>query len=390
MKVKSILLGTLVLASFTAFSQTSNLRKAKTSYDKFNEVKSVGNAALGVSDLNIAKEALEKAIENEKTMNLAETWTYYALVNADLALLDSTDASEQYIQKAVEAREKAISLDTEKENAQNLNILGSILAQYELNKGAKLWDSQDFQGAYTAFDKGLTYLPGDTTLLYYSGMAAVNAQDYDKALAKYVELVPIDSFSNNRQIILDVSRLYLMQGDTANAIKYAEIGTQKYPGDGELATQHIELNLMAGNDEQTIKAINDQVSKDPDNKNLHYYLGIAYSETGDTEKAEASYKKALEIDPNYLDANINLGGLILNKGIDHFNKTNNANLQQAEYDAEIKKAYDIFDTALPYLQKAVEIDGKSQVALTNLKRYYEIKEDQAKIDELQARLDALQ
>ncbi|MFC7523276.1 tetratricopeptide repeat protein [Parapedobacter sp. GCM10030251] len=390
MKVKSILLGTLVLASLTAFSQTSNLRKAKTSYDKFNEVKSVGNAALGVSDLNIAKEALEKAIEHEKTMNLAETWTYYALVNADLALLDSTEASEQYIQKAVEAREKAISLDTEKENAQNLNILGSILAQYELNKGAKLWDSQDFQGAYTAFDKGLTYLPGDTTLLYYSGMAAVNAQDYDKALAKYVELVPIDSFSNNRQIILDVSRLYLMQGDTANAIKYAEIGTQKYPGDAELATQHIELNLMAGNDDQTIKAINDQVSKDPDNKNLHYYLGIAYSETGDTEKAEASYRKALEIDPNYLDANINLGGLILNKGIDHFNKTNNANLQQAEYDAEIKKAYDIFDTALPYLEKAVEIDGKSQVALTNLKRYYEIKEDQAKIDELQARLDALQ
>ena len=82
--------------------------------------------------------------------------------------------------------------------------------------------------------------------------------------------------------------------------------------------------------------------------------------------------------------------MILNKGIDHFNKTNNANLQQAEYDAEIKKAYDIFDTALPYLEKAVEIDGTSHVALTNLKRYYEIKEDQAKIDELQARIDALQ
>ncbi len=390
MKVKSILLGTLVLASSAAFSQTSNLRKAKASYDKFNEVKSVGNAVLGVSDLNTAKEALDKAIEHEKTMNLAETWTYYALVNADLALLDSTEASEQYIQKAVEAREKAISLDTEKENEQNINILGSILAQYELNRGAKLWDGQDFLGAYSAFDKGLTYLPGDTTLLYYSGMAAVNAQDYEKALAKYVELVPIDSFSNNRQIILDVSRLYLMQGDTTNAIKYAEIGTQKYPEDSELATQHIELNLMAGNDDQTIKAINDQVAKNPENKNLHYYLGIAYSETGDIENAEASYRKALDIDPNYLDANINLGGLILNKGIDHFNKTNNANLQQAEYDTEIKKAYDIFDTALPYLEKAVEIDGKSQVALTNLKRYYEIKEDQAKIDELQARLDALQ
>ncbi|HWL00717.1 MAG TPA: tetratricopeptide repeat protein, partial [Parapedobacter sp.] len=386
MNVKSILLGVLVLSSSAAFSQNSNLRKAKTSYDKFNEVKSIGSASLGSADLATAKEALEKAIEHEKTKDLAETWTYYALVNADLALLDSTDTGEQYIQTAAEAREKAIALDKENENEQNLNILNSILAQYDLNKGVKAWDSQDFETAYTAFDQGLKYLPQDTTLLYYSGLAAINSQDYEKALSKYVELVPIDSFSNNKQIILDVSRLYLMQGDTTNAIKYAEIGANKYPDDSELATQNIELNLMSGNEEKIINTITAQVEKDPENENLHYYLGIAYSEMGDLEKAEAAYRKALDVNPDYLDANINLGGLILNKGIDHFNKTNNASLQQAEYDAEIKKAYDIFDSALPYLEKAVELDGSSYLALTNLKKYYEIKENDDKIAELQARI----
>src|SRR5690606_15667538 len=379
MKVKSILLGMLVIASSAAFSQTSNLRKAKASYNKFNEVKSIGSSALGATDLVSAKEALEKAIEHEKTKDLAETWTYYALVNADLALLDSTDAAESYIQTAAEAHEKAVSLDAEKEHEQNLNIVNSIIAQYEMNKGVKAWDNQDFEAAYTAFDKGLAYLPNDTTLLYYSGLAAINSQDYDKALSKYVELVPIDSFSNNKQIILDVSRLYLMQGDTTNAIKYAEIGANKYPEDGELATQNIELNLMAGNEQEIINTITAQVEKDPENENLHYYLGIAYSEMGELEKAEAAYRKALDINPDYLDANINLGGLILNKGIDHFNKTNNASLPQAEYDVEIKKAYDIFDSALPYLEKAVELNGSSYLALTNLKKYYEIKEDKDKI-----------
>jgi len=390
MKLKSVLLGTLIIASSVAYSQTSNLRKAKASYDKFNEVKSIGNAALGASDLTAAKDALEKAIEHEKTSQLAETWTYYALVNADLALLDSTEAAEGYIQTAVEAREKAISLDTEKENEQNLAILNSILAQHELNKGVKAWDSQDFASAYTAFDKGLNYLPGDTTLLYYSGLAAVNSQNFEGALEKYIELVPIDSFSNNKQVILDVSRIYLMEGDTANAIKYAELGANKYPDDPDLATQNIELNLMAGNEEKIINTINTQIAKEPNNKNLHYYLGIAYSALEDVEKAEAAYRKAVEIDPNYLEANINLGGLILNKGIDQFNKTNNASLPQAEYDAEIKKAYEIFDSALPFLQKAVEVDPNSFLALTNLKKYYEIKEDTAKTEELQARIDALQ
>ena len=390
MNVKSILLGALVLSSSAALAQTSNLRKAKSSYDKFNEVKSVGSAELGAADLAAAKEALDKAIEHDKTKDLAETWTYYALVNADLALMDSTEAGESYIQAAEEARQKALSLDEENENEQNLNVLSSILAQYEMNKGVKAWDSQDFPSAYNSFDKGLTYLPGDTTLLYYSGLAAINSQDYDKALSKYVELVPIDSFSSNKQIILDVSRLYLMQGDTTNAIKYAEIGANKYPEDGELATQNIELNLMAGNEEKIINTITAQAEKDPENENLHYYLGIAYSALDDIENAEAAYRRALDVNPDYLDANINLGGLILNKGIDHFNKTNNASLQQAEYDAEIKKAYDIFDSALPYLQKAVDLDGSSFLALTNLKKYYEIKEDTDKIAELQARIDALQ
>jgi len=307
-----------------------------------------------------------------------------------LALLDSTEAAEGYIQTAVEAREKAISLDTEKENEQNLAILNSILAQHELNKGVKAWDSQDFASAYTAFDKGLNYLPGDTTLLYYSGLAAVNSQNFEGALEKYIELVPIDSFSNNKQVILDVLRIYLMEGDTANAIKYAELGANKYPDDPDLATQNIELNLMAGNEEKIINTINTQIAKEPNNKNLHYYLGIAYSALEDVEKAEAAYRKAVEIDPNYLEANINLGGLILNKGIDQFNKTNNASLPQAEYDAEIKKAYEIFDSALPFLQKAVEVDPNSFLALTNLKKYYEIKEDTAKTEELQARIDALQ
>ncbi len=293
------------------------------------------------------------------------------------------------MQTASEARDKAVSLDQEKEHEQNLNILNSIIAQYEMNKGVQAWDSQDFEAAYNAFDKGLTYLPGDTTLLYYSGLAAINSQDYDKALSKYVELVPIDSFSNNKQIILDVSRLYLMQGDTTNAIKYAEIGTERYPDDGELATQNIELNLMAGNEQKIINTISAQVEKDPENENLHYYLGIAYSEMDDIENAEAAYRKALDLNSEYLDANINLGGLILNKGIDHFNKTNNASLPQAEYDQEIKKAYDIFDSALPYLEKAVELDGSSYLALSNLKKYYEIKEDKDKIAAIQARIDAL-
>lgn len=386
MRVKSVLLGMLVIASSAAFSQNSNLRKAKNSYSKFDEMKSIGSAVLGVADLNSAKEALEKAIEHEKTKDQAETWTYYALVNADLALLDSTEASEAYFQKAVEARDKAISLDQNKENEQHLAALNPMLAHYELIKGVEAWGKEDFEGAHQAFEHGLAYLPSDTTFLYYSGLAASNAQLNDKALERLIELVPIDSFSDNDKAIMEISRIYLAQGDTINAIKYAEIGANKYPGHFGF----IQANLQAGNAEKTIDFINQQIAKEPDNDSLYYLLGISYNEINDIDKSETAYKKALEINPDYLEANINLGGLILNRGIDYLNKTNNAGLPQEEYEAEIQKAYDIVDTALPVLEKAVEVDGSSYLALTNLRKYYEIKDKKDKIAELQARIDALQ
>lgn len=390
MNLKSILSLALVLLSTLAFSQTNNLKRAKASYNKFSDVKSIGNPALGLSDLKSAQSNLEKAIEHEKTKDLAETWVYYALTNADLALIEEGDAAKGYLSTAIEARQKAIELDTDGAQAENLVMLSSTLAQYELNIGVTAWDSQDFASAYSAFDRGSKFLPGDTTLLYYAGLAAVHSQNYQGAIQKYTELVPVEEFSSNKEIILDLSRIYLMQEDTTNAIKYAEIGSNRYPEDGELATQYIELNLMAGNEKEIIQTITNQAAKDPQNKNLQYYLGIAYSSTGDLEKAEEAYKKALQIDPDFVDALINMGGLVLNKGIDKWNQTNNnRELSQQEYDTELQVAHGIFDEALPFLDKAVQLDPNNFIGLSNLQKYYQIKENQEKVDELQARIDAL-
>ncbi len=390
MNVKSLLSLALILLATTAFAQQSNLRRAKTSYNKFNDLKMVGNPYLGMADLKASLASLEKAVEHDKTKDVAETWVYYALATADMALLDTTETSANFFKTAVDARQKALQLDQQGEMAENLNAVSSILAQYELNQGVTAWDAQDFQQAYKYFDRASEFMPGDTTLLYYAGIAAINSENYDNAIAKYVELVPIDSFSQNRQIILDVSRLYLMREDTVSAIKYAKIGTDKYPEDSELATHNIEVNLMAGKDVEVIADINNQIKRDPNNKNLHYYLGIAYSASGDAENAEKAYRQALVVDPNYVEANINLGGLILNRGIDVFNAANNdRSLNQQQYDAALKNAHDIFDQALPFLQKAVDTDGTNLIALDNLMKYYQIKENQEKADEIKARMDAI-
>jgi tetratricopeptide (TPR) repeat protein len=161
---------------------------------------------------------------------------------------------------------------------------------------------------------------------------------------------------------------------------------------------------------------------DPKNKTLYYYAGLTYSQVADENEAKATkakddatkkplqqtaaddytkaaenYKKALEIDPDYFDANLNLGYVLMRPAIDMFNQARliPAN-KQKDYEAARLKADALFDLAKPYLQKAVEINPKSVDALSNLRNYYKGKYDpanaaanSAKAAELKKQIDAL-
>jgi tetratricopeptide (TPR) repeat protein len=389
MKIKSALLLALIFAASATFAQTSNVRKAKNAYTEFDKLKSVGTPELGKNQLMAAKEAIDKAVAHDKTSKDAEAWMFYALIYADLAFEDHTSTGEELQKLAIEGKAKSAELDKENQWSNNLDVVDGILAQRAMNVGIEAWDQQQFAKAHDAFANGIQFIKNDTLLTYYAAIAAVNDQKYDTAIEYYTKLIPIDSFSTRDQVILDVSRIYLLKNDTVNAIKYAEMGNKLYPNNNDLATQYIELNLVSGNMDKVLTNINDQVQRDPNNKNLHYYLGIVYNDS-DPKKAEEAYKKAIELDPNFGDAYINLGGVILNRGIAIYNEINMKNITQAEWEKEVKAAYEIFDQALPVLEKAVELNPKNYIAVSNLLKYYQIKEDEAKIKELTALLDTLE
>jgi tetratricopeptide (TPR) repeat protein len=392
MKIKSFILAlTFVGASLAGFAQKGELNSAKSNYDKYAQLRDANSAALGLANLKTAKASVDKAVTNEKTMNDPATWTYKALIYSDMAMLDSVPTtSRPLITEAATALAKAKELDKAGANKANLDKVNANLAQYEVNLGVKAYQSGKFEDAFASFNNSLNFRPGDTTITYYAGLSAINSKNYKAGIQKYEELVK-SNFSGNNQVYLDLSRLYLMQGDTAKAISIAAEGSGKFKNDAALATQEIELSLMSGKQKEVITKIEAQAQKDPKNKLLPFYLGIAYNASNNNEKAIAAYKQALAIDPQFGDANLNIGGLYLNKGIELYNGANKLpQSKQKEYDSMMKNANVQFDTALPYLQKAVELNPKSRMALDNLKTYYIIKKNQAKVDEITKKIAALQ
>ncbi|MES2872748.1 MAG: tetratricopeptide repeat protein [Bacteroidota bacterium] len=391
MKIKSFILAAVFTASSVlVYAQKGEVANAKKNYDSFVSLKDANSMPLALPNLKNAKASVDKAVANEKTASDPTAWTYKALIYAEMALLDTVPASSKpLITESQAAYKKALELDKDGSNKANLDHLNTALfSQYELNQGVRAYQSNNFADAFTSFTNALNYRPGDTTITYYAGLSAINSKNYDAGIKNYEQLTKTN-FSANNQIYLDLSRLYSMKGDTAKAISIAGEGAMKY-NDAALATQEIELSLMSGKQKEVITKIADQAKRDPKNKLYPYYLGIAYSTVGDVVKAEESYLQAIAIDPNFADANINLGGVMLNKGIALYNEANKLPpSQQKEYDVAMKKAAGEFDKAFPYLQKAAELDPKSRIALENLKTYYLVKKDNAKVDELSKKLEAL-
>lgn len=387
MKTKYVIVSLLTLAvSTAAFAQKSELATAKTEYDKFSVVRT---GKIAATSLNTAKESIDKAAANDKTAALPQTLALKAAIYGSLAN-DTTQASrDNLVKTAQEALKKAQDADSKGENKKLLDDTKMSLANYQLNKGVKDYQAQKYDLAYTAFDTYRQYFPEDTNAILYTGLAAANAKNNDAAISNYKKLVTT-KYSKSASVYNDLTTLYLNKKDTASAVKVMDEATQKFPKNSELAKREIELNLQAGKKEEVTKKIESAIANDPKNKALYYYAGLTYSSAKDYDKAAAYYKKALDIDPNYFEANLNLGYVIMSPAIDIYNSANKLPAsKQKEYTAAIAKSNALFDKAKPYIVKATEVNPTSVEALSNLKTLYIGKKDDANATATQKKIDAL-
>lgn len=386
MKKLLLFAGLFIVSGNIALAQSSNLRKAKSNYARYEELGGAEAGDLAIKFLKDAVEPIDLAAENDRTKENPETWAIYSLIHANIAFAEKND---EHAEKAKQGIQKATALDEDDKQEANITNANIYLRNYYQTIGYDEWQAENFKGAYDAFEKGLEVAPGDTTLLFYSGYAAIQTQDYDKAIKQHEQIVPFKDFSDHKFVMANLSRLYLELQDTTKALEYADLAAKDYPEDGDLAFQNIELNLIVGNEEKVIQDIEEQISRDSNNATLYYYKGIAHSASENDEQALEAYKAALAIDPEHVDANLNTAAAIMNMS----NKSivalsEDKTLSNEEYAKRLEELKVNMGEAVPYLEKAIEIDPSNTNALRNLKAYYDFIDDQEKSAEIQARIDA--
>jgi len=431
MKIKLLMAGLLGLVSATTFAQKGELKDAQTGYDAYT-VSAGSKVPLLVTkakaSLADAKTAIDKAATNDKTSALPLTFALKGAIYSALAVQDSVPAtSAPLLATAKDAIKKATELDTKGENKKLIGEANTNLEIYYSAIGVKQYQAGKYDLAYAAFDNYRQASNDDTTAVYYTALAASNqggtdAKYYPFAIANYNKLLATN-YSQNAKIYRYLTALYLNTKDTTNAMTTIAQGVAKYPTNAELRELEIRIGLQAGKEGEIIGKIEAAIANDPKNKVLYYYEGLIYSKIGDETDDKATkakdpatkvalnktaldnygkavdiYKKAVAIDPEYFEANLNLGYSLMKPAIDLYNAANNlpANATQKDYVAMRQKADAQFDIAKPYLQKAVDLNPNSSDALNNLRNYYRGKYDPAqaadnktKAADLKKQIDAL-
>ena len=413
MKIKFLMAGLLALTTATTFAQKGEVSSAQTNFDTYEATRAT--PALAGPKLAAAKASIDKAAVNEKTATLPQTYALKGAIYAAYADKDSVMATSlPLFNTAAEALKKAKETDTKGEYKRLIEGGNIMLAQYQLKKGVKEFQAKQFNEAYKSFDFYRTVLPEDTNAIYYTALAAVNSNNYPAAISNYNKLVTT-KFSGNERVYFDLSSIYLSNKDTASAVKAVAEGIAKFPSSAELRRREIEIALQSGKQAEVLSKIQTAITNEPKNKALYYYAGLVYSQTADAAKdelaktkdvagkaavqakkaqalakAQEMYTKALELDPNYFEANLNMGYVLIAPAIEAYNAANKlpAN-KQKEYDAAIIKSGVMFDKAKPYLLKAVELNPKSSEALTNLLTYYKGKKDDANAAKINKQLKDL-
>lgn len=355
----------LVAATATNFAVAQNAK-----------VTTAGNY-LRQGDLMKAKTAIDAASEHVKTKGKAKTEVYKGKVYYAIAM-DTTASTAEARPGALETAKNSFIFAKKNDDGRiNMGEVDKYLV-FDIynaywNQAATTYKANDYALASESFKSCAeikeVYGDLDTAAWYYAGNAAMAGEDYPKAI-EYLNKITDTDFEGGA-VFSRLASAHLAQNDTASAMAAMTDGRSKFPDNQDLLIKEFNLYVEMGKTEEAIKNIDEAIEADPTNDNFIFVRGKLKESNGDFEGAVADYKKAIEVNPNSLDANHELGALYVNSSREIVEKMNALPLSaEKEYDALKSELDAMYKTALPYLERAYELDPENEEVKTVLMQLY--------------------
>ena len=370
-----------------------------SAYAQKDELKST-DKALKNGDLVAAKSSVDKAeglianADNKIKANFyfLKAKTYYDIAKKKPALdANAFDIAAKSLQDLL-AFEKQTGKAKYTAEAQPLltTLIGDIS-----NKGIKQYQEKDYSNGKVTLYKTYALSKKDTAFLEYAATAAYLDKDFDLSLKHFKKLKELgytgiattftatniesgktESFGSKSQmdllvkagqykepkvdvsesksasVIKNIAWILVEKGEVENAMSAVQEARKIDPKDINMLLTEANLLLKLDKKDEFAALMKEAILQDPNNAMLHFNVGVINQEQGNMEVAKDYYNNAIELDPNYSDAYINLGAIILERDKVLVEEMNNNLSNFKKYDAIKAKQLELYKEVLPYYEKA--------------------------------------
>ena len=367
-----LLTAALCLAVSASFAQKKAVKQAQ------NLVK---GSTVEASAYDEARTLIKGAMENEETKNDPQTWFVAGFIEDQQF---SNERTKQMLGQTIDEPtmytalgnvlpyfEKAYELDqlpNEKGKVKpkfTKKIQSTLSADhvYYINGGAYYFDQKDYPKAYDFFQQ---YLRISDHPMFKDTPTA--ARDSNFMTVQFYAAVAATQLGDPQKEYLCYE--YEQAKDTVNLEKTLKEGMEKFPQESYYMLNLINNYIYSNRSQEAIEYLNMAIQKDPNNGQLYTVLGRVY-ETGmkDYAKAEEYFIKAIELDPESADSQANLGRIYYNQGVNKLSEANSITDSQ-KYQEEKNNANALFEKALPYFEKAHQLDPEDRDCMTALRGIY--------------------
>ncbi|MFA4850998.1 MAG: tetratricopeptide repeat protein [Bacteroidales bacterium] len=363
-------------------------------------------SSLNKGFLDKARNFIDPCIIDPSTKDWPKTWKYRGDIYLQI-LLSKEDKYKNLdsnaLQIAYDSYQKAIELDSKKEYFDDIKFQLYVCGEQFYNKGVELYTLKKYEDAMTSFDKtsiinGIFGL-ADTLATYNAALCAELANIPSKAKEYYKKLVKLNY--HQPLIYSSLASIYKDDKDTAKALSTIKKGRELYPDNYNLIIAETNIYLSSGKTKEAKDLLEIAIQKDPTNPNLYYAIGTSYDAlANDTSKlqkerslyfteAESAYKKAIELKADFFDAIYNLGAMYFNDGVRIFQEADKMVNDMTKYNETKVKFEQRWNQALPYLEKALELNSSDYNTLISLKQLYSRTSQMDKLKVINEKLKAI-
>ena len=238
---------------------------------------------------------------------------------------------------------------------------------------------------------------------FVTAYCAMVADEKDVAKSMFNEL--IDAKYDEARIYAYGFNLASEAGD-ANAMDILNKGREMHPGDSEILFAQINYYIQREEYSTLEGLLKEAIAAAPDNPSVYSALANVYmnlfqeeygkngnseSATGYFNKAKDYYEQAASLDPTLFDVQYSLGSLYYNKAVEITKKMADLPISESKkFDAYKAESTELFNTALPYFQKAEGLNPNDINTLIALKEIFARNNDFEKSGEFKKRLENVQ